>query len=1147
MRFIPKDEPDVMIFPRFLSARSGQCRFAMPRFFVLMSLALSAPVAYAACEAPVAYIVSLQGQVEFSAPGRSEWHPASVGQGLCAGELLTVRRQSRAAVQFEGDVLTRLDQFTTLEIAATPRNGDVALGLSEGIAHVISRLRKQVEVITPVVNALVEGTEFTVVAKGGQAQVVVAEGQVKVSNPQGELRLAAGQSAQIAPGAAPASILVRPLDAVHWAIYYPMIMWPDAPALAESKAAAARGDFNAALALIAPADSDAVAVYRANLLLGLGRADEAGELLDGLPQTLPNQDAVRAVMLLAQGRFAQARGVLEAEASDTYARLMAKSLGLQSEGHLESALVMATEAARLAPANPLAWARKAELELTLGDAAAAQRSAEQALSLQPGTAHAQALQGFAMLLQQRLVEARETLDAAVIASPADPLARFALAMAQVRLGELSAGRRSLEIAVLLDPSNVEYRAMLGRAYMGEGKDAFARRQLELAHSIDPASPTPLFLEAQRKLAQGDVLGSMLDGEQAMAANGARLSLRTPAMLDSDHAARGSTLGAAHLMAGFEGSLKSIAAEAVEADARNAAAHRLMARALTNDRRLEQARVSEQLQGFAYGRVGDPVVAPETLVARLPALQGARLSSLHETTALFDPRPTPFDASLLAGSQETYASSLSASAASDRFQAGLGYFNYASDGFVDDGKVDLEALRGEFRWQASSRLGFFADLQHQDLAIRDVTQALYTVYDQTSDEITSDLVRAGLRYKLGGGASVTGLVVNEYGREGSYVHQPTRTISIGPFTFDSDDSEYSEGSVARRGAEVRLDGTLRSSDYFLGASSFRTKRDTDFRAVTVTTGFFGSTTTSRYKLRDDALANRIAAGGRTRLGYGVDLVSRADYVRYESERIKTTTTDVSDLSRRDAERVLPSIGLVSNDWLGTTFRAAFIQNVATPTAGDQTLLPTRFAGFETVFDDVPGTRFRRVAVGFDKAFGAGVRAGGEWSQRKMAVSFEMCAVTDCFTHWTERRHSLYLSWPLAKRVGAEVGWQYYSLGLKGVPVGTYQPRSVRTEALPLRMFVQWSGSIRTLAEVVRVRQDVNTFQPGASQRHNASFWVTNLRLEYGKPGGRWGAGLEVRNLFDQDALIQDTDLVTAEPRTPMWYPERSIFLTGRASF
>ncbi|WP_227814891.1 FecR domain-containing protein [Nitrogeniibacter aestuarii] len=1166
MRLIECHDIELMRPPIAIEFQARCAGRSARRIFVFLGLYLTSQLVFAECSNPVATIVSMQGSVEYSAAGRTEWHPARVGQGLCPGELVTVRRYGRAAVQFDGDVLTRLDQFSTLEIAATPRDGDVALGLQEGVAHFISRLKRRVEVITPVVNALVEGTEFTVVATRDGGKVVVAEGHVAVANSAGRVRLTAGQAAQVTPDAAPVAIQVQPLDSARWAIYYPLVAWPLDKGIEQSTAFAAQGKFEQALDHIPSQLNEGLASYRANLLLGIGRFDEAAGVLDAAGEKARDPLAVRAIMQLAQGQFGAARQSAEAMGGASASSLLARSYVEQSEGRLDAALASVEQAIALVDRNPLAWARKAELELTLADADAAETSASKALSIAPGTVHAKALVGFARLLGDERERAREVLLEAVGANPADPLAHFALGLLHVREGNDVEGRRELELAVLLDPSNVEYRSALASAYMRSGDDYRATNQLALAETLDPASPTPKFLSAQRKLRQGDVIGAMSDGESALAANGARLTLRTPAMLDSDQAARGVTLASSYLTAGFDATLTSLARDVVESDPQSASGHRMMARALTRDRRLENARVSEQLQGFAFGKVGDPMIMPEALIPSLPALQGARLSSLHETTALFDERPYAFSAGVLTGSQETFASSVAASMTADRFQAGIGHFDYNSDGFSEGGKVDLEATRAEFRWRASSDLTLFADLLHDNLAVKDVTQALYTINDETAYERRGDLVRVGFRSRLRHDSKLTGLVANEYGHRSNEESRFPLVVNLpGIFVGSTQSFLPFDEVVSRRGGELRLDGAANGFKYFGGVSYWHGKNDGVGNQISRTLGegltpipvfpfvIYGPidrTDERPFSLREDFASVRVAGGVTLPVAHRTDMVARADFVRFDNDRIKWDQSGSAELGRRDTDRILPSIGLVSSDFFDTNVRAAFMQTVATPTAGNQSLLPTQFAGFDAVFDDVPGTRSRRWALGADKVLSGGVRIGGEWSLRKLDLPGEMCGTDDCLTHWTERRHRLFASWPITARVGAELGWAYDSLALDRsdqASGGTYLPLSARTETLPARIFVQWSDSVRTLAEVVRVRQDVSNLNGTSTERHHAGFWVTNLRLEYGKPDDRWGFGLDVRNLFDQDALIQDTDLVTGVPRTPAWYPERSIFVSGRLRF
>ena len=91
--------------------------------------------------------------------------------------------------------------------------------------------------------------------------------------------------------------------------------------------------------------------------------------------------------------------------------------------------------------------------------------------------------------------------------------------------------------------------------------------------------------------------------------------------------------------------------------------RLMAQAYTDDLRLESARVSEQFQSFAYGDIGQPMVMPQSLVTALPVLEGARVMSLDETAAMFVDKPYRFSLTGLVGSQETWGTSVMASARS----------------------------------------------------------------------------------------------------------------------------------------------------------------------------------------------------------------------------------------------------------------------------------------------------------------------------------------------------------------------------------------------------------------------------------------------------------------------------------------------------
>ena len=1130
---------------------------------VLLSTPLSAAES---CTDPVARVVSLQGQVDLSVGGQGAWHPVAVGRALCPGDVVTVRAQGRAAVVFAGDVLTRLDQLTTLQVAAPPKAGDAALGLREGIAHFISRLKKRVEVISPVVNALVEGTEFTVAAHAGEGRVVVAEGRVRASNAAGEQVLRAGESVAVSAGQAPRRIDVRPLDAVQWAIHYPVLVWPARltdggvlPAnVIEARRLALRARYAEALAQVGEMDDPVVRAYRANLLLALGRVDQALALVDALGDAAAPGVAVRAAIAVAnnapQRAATLAAQALALDAGDAAAHL-ANSYALQSRGALDGALAAAAEATLRAPENPVAWARRAELALSLSQLADARRFAQHALTLDEGTLRARAMLGFAHLLAGDLTLAAGELSAAIEADPADPLARFAHGLTQIRQGRLAAGRRDLELAVLLDPSNGEYRATLGRAYMGEARDARAATQLQLAREIAPASPTAWFFSAQRRLLAGDVLGAIDDGEQALARNEARLNLRASALLDIDRAARGAALASAYQRAGFDHALTRVAADAVEDDGAGAAAHEAMAQAYGDDRRLEAARVSEQFQRFVFGALGQSPVAPQDLLSAPPILNGPRVLSLDETAALFEPRTSHFAASAIAGTQETWGTSVMASTQTERAQAAVGHFDYRSDGFQPDGDVDLSATRGEFRLQLSDAMRVFADMQHKDFVTRDITQSFFTNVDSAIARERSDVVRVGLHTAPSATTSLVAVLGSESGRT---VDATTDTLSVS-FPFVAGNTAIStETDIARRELALRLDGAGERTRYTLGMTVLRgvdAGTQTENTALTVTNFFpppatttFTTTTPRSFRMdtRQHSLFGRLA--WRAQPGLKID--SGLDYVDYTQTGVRRTPPPsalVEQLDARHTERLLPSLG-ATVDGAGTTWRAALIQGVSLDSVGKQSIAPTRFGGFDNRFDDPAGTRYRRLALGFDRPLGGGMRVGGAWSLRKLDVPNALCGV-DCLRRWNERRHHLFFNTALSSRVGAEIAWRYESLGLHRVPLsgGFDRPVQLRTETLPLRLFVQLPPNWQVLLEALKVRQDVVNLSPSALTRAHAGFWMANARVAYAVPGGAWRLGLEVRNLFDQRALIQDTDLLSEDPRTPLWYPERAVFVSARVAF
>ncbi|TMH00753.1 MAG: hypothetical protein E6H79_16435 [Betaproteobacteria bacterium] len=208
------------------------------------------------CSPALARVVSVQGQVELRR-GSAPWASVELNAPLCSGDTLRVHAYSRAALLLSNETTLRLDQGTTLTLAPPEAGKATLLQQLSGALHMITRTPRAFNVKTPFVNANVEGTEFSVRVDDSSATVAVIEGTVLAVNEAGSERLAGGEAATATRDGAPRKdLLIRPVDAVAWTLYFPAVL--------DRKARAPQ----------AP-DTAATAVDRASQLLLVGRVEEA--------------------------------------------------------------------------------------------------------------------------------------------------------------------------------------------------------------------------------------------------------------------------------------------------------------------------------------------------------------------------------------------------------------------------------------------------------------------------------------------------------------------------------------------------------------------------------------------------------------------------------------------------------------------------------------------------------------------------------------------------------------------------------------------------------------------------------------------------------------------------------------------------------
>jgi tetratricopeptide (TPR) repeat protein len=585
-----------------VSTRGGSAVKALPTCLlnlVICLLALFLPCRAATadtCAKWMAKVVSAQGSVQALRADEKQWLPVKLYDTYCPGDRIRVLARSRADIVLFNETSLRLDQNTTVTFSTPEEEKTSLIGLLRGAVHFFSRQRRGIRVVTPFVNATVEGTEFYMEVKADKTFLSIYEGQVIATNRAGEIRLTKGQSATATKNQPPVlQIVAHPRDAIQWTLYYPPALdyrtfdfQPPSPTAWQAtvqKSIEFHREKNHEKAIdILFENEEGVQdprffTYRASLLLSVGRVDEARLDIGKALQLMPlNSEALglQSIIALAQNEKEKAldlaRRAVEANPQSSSARV-ALSYALQADFDLQGAINSLKESVKLESGNALAWARLAELRLSFGNLKEALKAAERAASLNPSLARAQTVLGFVYLGQIKIKKSEETFERAIELDQADPLPRLGLGLAKIREGKLGEGRGEIEIAASLDPVNSLIRSYLGKAFYEEKRDKLAANQFAAAKDLDPMDPTPYFYDAILKQTLNRPVEALHDMQMSISLNDNRAVYRSRLLLDQDLAARSASLGRIYNDIGFQPLAVVEGWKSINVDPSNFSAHR----------------------------------------------------------------------------------------------------------------------------------------------------------------------------------------------------------------------------------------------------------------------------------------------------------------------------------------------------------------------------------------------------------------------------------------------------------------------------------------------------------------------------------------------------------------------------------------------
>lgn len=1093
------------------------------RMLSAILMAVAVPVA-AEC-VHVGQVVSAQGTVEIQHLATAQWLTAELGDELCEGDTIRAGKFSRAEVALINESVLRLDQNTTMRLVdiAEKTEDKSLLALARGAFSSLSRKPRRITVSTPYVNGTIEGTEFLMSLAGDQAEIKVLEGTVVAQNDLGTERLGPGEGAVTSAGGAPSRyLLVRPRDAVHWALHYPPVVYlspegwaasgPEAPVRA-SVTAYLKGDLAgafAALEQVPQATGDLrLLAYRASLLLAVGRIDEARADIDRMLQIEPgggNANALAAIVAVAQGDNERALAAAELaaqQAPGTAAPWIARSYAKQATFDLDGALASAEQAVEVDAGNALAWARLAELQLAFGRLESAMAAAEKAAALAPELSRTQTVVGFAHLTRGETAAANAAFTAAIGMDQADPLPRLGLGLAIIRDGDLAKGRRELEVAASLDPNNALVRSYLGKAYFEEKRHELVEREYTTAMELDPKDPTPLFYRAIHRQTSNRPAEALADMQQAIALNDNRAVYRSRLLLDSDQAARSASQARIYADLGFEQLALVEGWKSVNTDPANHSAHRLLADSYAGQPRHEIARVSELLQSQLLQPLSMTPLAPQLAESNLFLIGagGPSAMGLNEFNQVFNSDGLSLQTSALIGEHDTHGADAVVSGIEGNVSFSLGGFHYRTDGFRDNADQSDDIANAFVQAQLSATTSAQIEYRYRDNERGDLQQRFFTedVFDTLRSTQERESIRLGLRHDFSPESTLLA----------SFIHQDAKSEDVtGDFPVPGgffavktpEDALTSELQHLYRGEGFKLRTGV-------GLVDLDSEENLSIAIPDLPPDVFSSET-------DMTHAN----------GYGyadIDLLD--DLVATLGLSYDSVDRDNED----DRDELNPKFGLTWTPIENTTVRAAVFKALKRTLVTDQTLEPTQVAGFNQFYDDINQTEFWRYGVGLDQKFSDVLFGGIELSMRDMKVpGVAVSDVGELLTtelDWQEYASRVYLFSVLNDRVSLR--GEYIFERFERDDIG---PEELDTHRFPLGIRYFDPSGLGGFVTATYLNQD-GLFAPflGIDPRSGKDqFWLLDAGVSYRLPNRYGFVSVGATNLTDEDFRFYEVDFNNA---------------------
>ena len=1084
-----------------------------------------------------AHLSSLDGLVQWRAVSTDQWQEAKIGDSFCYGDSLKVV-QYRATLKLANDTFVRLNEGALVKFI--PPEKTFWLGLLEGLAYFISRTPKQFTVKTPYMNAAIDGTEFLVSAIAEEYSVSVFEGAVTTSNRYGSVLVKKGEKAIIKEAQAPQlSATVRLQDAVDWALYYPPLFENKRLPINLANALA-QGEYTTALELI---DNSANALTNPELLatraaieLFYGQVKLAEIHINNalrIDGKHPLASSLQVLLTLIKGSGDQALEkalILNQQLPDNAVVKSTLSYAQQAVFQLQAAFSSAREAAEIAENESLAWARVAELALSLGKTREAVMAADKSLALNPALSRAHSINGFVALQRYQAGSAQNHFTQAIELDPGDPLPRFALGLTKIQQGKLEPGRENIELAVVLHPANSLFRSYLGKAYFEENRHPVATAQFDLAKQLDSNDPTPWFYQAIMLQSENQPYLALQSMTQSIELNDNRAVYRSRLLLDADEAARQTSQADIYLDLGFDVLAKNSAAKSLIIAPDEHGGHRLLSESLINDQRADIARTSEVLQAQLLQPLTALPIRSVLGEGELLVVDGTGPGKLgmNEFNNLFNSNGLHLQTSGISGSNQTEATDIVVSGLLGPISFSLGDYNYHTEGYRENNDLEYDISSVFVQGQLFKSLNIMVEGRSRKEDRGDLAQQFLEGVFSETERLTNDTdnVRLGFRYIPS--QKITVLGVFDY-IEQDFLNSIETLFASTPF-FDV--ISHLQVEIEERASASELQFVLKENN-INGLSGYKVA-NIDYEELELETITGPPVPPAPTRLPNKGTLHYENAYSYWNIipNQMVNLLFGLSYVKFDDE--------VS--LKEDFSQWNPKLGINIQAQDNLRIRLAAFRNLKGPLIIDQTLEPTQIAGLNQLHDDTDGTDSRNIAFAIDHQITKEIALGIELLDRDLE---RPVAGASSDQELGDNLYSAYFYWALQDWA---ISINYFDDRQKFETDNSFvnSPVKLLTKRVPLNFNYNHRKGFSFSIEPGYINQAAD-FKPQANVSavtEKDNFWILDLAARYWFWQKKGVIALEVKNAGDKDFQFQNANFQDARPMPLTYTPERTFL--GRVS-